>query len=81
MRCHYSEVSFIYKGSIVFVIIFMLGDFRLSLSELRNIDCLHNDGTPIDINTLYLDTTFCHNQANDIISRVLLIMLLITSSN
>ena len=56
----------------VTIILLLLGDFRLSLSELRKIDYLHHEATqsPIDINTLYLDTTFCHDQANTIIPRV-----------
>ena len=33
---------------------------------------LHNGGegtSPIDIDSIYLDTTFCHYQARDIITR------------
>ena len=54
-----------------------LGDFRLSLHELRAMSQLHSNGSVIDIDTLYLDTTFCHSQAQSIISRVGTIIIIV----
>ena len=48
------------------------GDFRLNLYETQKLRPLHHEGTDrvINLQTLYIDTTFCHDKARQIISRV-----------
>jgi DNA cross-link repair 1C protein len=64
-------------GSVMFLIqgssgnVLYTGDFRLTVDEVKKFDALHVAGSsrPLQLKTIYLDTTFCHPKSSNIITR------------
>ena len=60
-------VMFLFEGTNGTVL--YTGDFRLNLEDLRETRLYRDESELIQINTLYLDTTFCHMAADSFITR------------
>ncbi|XP_048002832.1 protein artemis-like isoform X2 [Leguminivora glycinivorella] len=50
------SVMFLFKTD--FTTVLYTGDFRISINDVPKFNQLHDNGTPIPIDTLYVDTTF-----------------------
>lgn len=62
-------------GSVMFLLqddsysVLYTGDFRLQAEDMKHTPALHPSGRLVELDSLYLDTTFCHPKAADIPTR------------
>ncbi|XP_065919409.1 protein artemis-like isoform X2 [Dysidea avara] len=62
-------------GSVMFLLqdgtysVLYTGDFRLQAEDIKHIPILHSSGRLLELDSVYLDTTFCHPKAANIPTR------------